>query len=195
VNGIEIENIVARAKTGNRDELLRIIERYKPFIIKTMRSYSLKNYEFYDLLQVGYVALINAVSKYKAGSNVFSAYAYRAIENAYRYTARQNNRYESEISLFSPVCTNGNRITEYADYIEGNEDPEEDVLNSERLSAVRGSIGRLSPEEVELVSMIYYGECSVRTYADKKGISYSGALRRKKKVLEKLGAELENKLH
>jgi RNA polymerase sporulation-specific sigma factor len=195
VNRSEIETCVAQAKSGNREELLKIIEQYRPFIVKTTKTYRIRNYDFYDLMQIGYVALINAVSKYRTGSNSFSTYAYIAIENAYKYTARQNNRYDSEISLFSPICTTENKVLEYIDYIEALQNLEEDFLYSEKTAEIRRAISKLSPDEVELVIMVYYSKCTLYAYAEKKGISYSSALRRKKKVLEKLGMELKNKLH
>jgi RNA polymerase sporulation-specific sigma factor len=195
MNRSEIENCVAGAKNGNRDELLKIIEQYKPFIVRTTKAYRIKNYDFQDLLQIGYTALIKAVEKYKTGSNAFSTYAYTTIENALRYTARQNNRYEKEISLFAPVAAGDSRIIEYIDHIEAPVDFEEDFLYTESISEVRRAVSKLPPEEAELVNMVYYRKCSLNKYADVKGISYGSARRKKSKVLNKLGSELGSKLH
>jgi RNA polymerase sporulation-specific sigma factor len=50
MNHYEIEASVIRAKNGNREESLKVLEQYKPFIFKTARTYNIKNYVLYDLI-------------------------------------------------------------------------------------------------------------------------------------------------
>ena len=42
MNHYEIETCVIGAKNGNKDDLLKVLEQYKPFIFKTARTFKIK---------------------------------------------------------------------------------------------------------------------------------------------------------
>lgn len=190
MNHYEIEACVIRAKNGNREELLKLMEQYKPFIFKTARSFNIIDCDLYDCVQISYVALINAVAKYRVGSHTFSSYAYQAIKNALKCTARKNNKHDRELSLNIPLDSNGNSNTEFIDCIDSEKNLEEDILRMERIKEVRKAISKLPEDEMELVIMVYYSNCSIKTYAEKKGLTYLQATRKKNRVLEKLSRYL-----
>lgn len=186
MNHYEIEACVIRAKNGNKEELLKLMEQFRPFIFKTARDFNIKNYDMYDLAQIGYVALINAAAKYRTGSNTFSSYAYNSIKNAFIYTSRQNAKYTSELSLNKTLNSEEDSDTEFIESIEGLENVEEDIISAENMSELKRAVSKLPSEEMELVIMVYYSGISLKTYADKKGISYQRANRKRNKILEKL---------
>jgi RNA polymerase sporulation-specific sigma factor len=186
MNHSEIDICVMGAQNGNREELQKLLEQFKPFILKTAKSYNIKNYDINDMMQVGYMALISAVNKYKTGSSTFSAYAFNSIKNAFRYTARRNFKYLKDLSLNTPINSNADYITEFVETIEAQENFEEDILRSENILEVRKAVSKLSHEETELVNMVYFSKGSLKSYAEKKGIGYLQAIRKKNKVLEKL---------
>jgi RNA polymerase sporulation-specific sigma factor len=192
MNHHEIESCVIRAKSGNQEDLLKILEQYKPFIYKTANQFNIKNYDTYDLLQIGYISLINAVTKYKTGSYTFSSYAFNSIKNAFKYTARQNSKYAEDLSLNIPVDTEGPITTEFIDCIEGDENLEEHLISSEKTREVRNAVAKLQEDELELVLMVYYSGASLKTYADKKGITYLQALVRRNKILQKLSRSIKS---
>jgi RNA polymerase sporulation-specific sigma factor len=194
MNHHEIEACVIRAKTGNQEDLLKILEQYKLFIYKTANQFHIKNYDTYDLLQIGYITIINAVIKYKTGSHTFSSYVFNAIKNSFKYTARQNSKYSEDLSLNTPVAAEGTVTTEYIDCIEDKDYLEESIISSENIKEVRSAVAKLPEDELELVLMVYYGGASLKTYADKKGISYYQALVKRDKILEKLSCYIKNKL-
>lgn len=72
MNHYEIEACVVRAKNGSTADTLMLLEPFKPFIFKSAGRLRLKHYDTNDLVQIGYGAIINAVKKYKIGSNTFS---------------------------------------------------------------------------------------------------------------------------
>ena len=191
MNHYEIETCVVGAKNGNKDDLLKVLEQYKPFIFKTAKTFKIKNYDIYDLEQIGYMAIINALAKYRTGSCTFSSYAYESIKNAFKYTARQNSKHEREFSLNSTVdpCST---TTEYINCIDSLENIEEDMLRSEETSEMKRAVSNLSPHELELVLMVYYKGASLKDYAEKKGISYYKASKKKDLVLCKLGSHFKN---
>lgn len=193
MNHNEIEACVIRAKTGSSEDLLKILEQYKPFIFKTAQQFNIRNHDMYDLLQIGYVALINAAMKYRTGSHTFSSYAYNAVKNEFKYTARQNSKFSNDLSLNTPVNTEGNIDTEFINCIESSEDLQEDIIHFEKVKEVRSAVSRLPEDDMELVIMVYYSGISLKTYALKKNVSYFQAVRKKNKILEKLSKKLSDK--
>jgi len=186
MNYQEIESSVIRAKAGNSEDLLKLIEQFKPFVFKTAKEYNIKGLDLYDLSQIGYITLINAVEKYKIGSHTFSSYAYNAISNAFRYAARSNKKLTEEYSLNTPVQNNELDGAEYIDCIDSLVNIEEDIINHENNKRLRKAVAALPENELEFVIMIYYSSVTIKTYAEKKGISYINAIRFKNKILEKL---------
>jgi RNA polymerase sporulation-specific sigma factor len=191
MNHYEIEASVIRAKNGNREELLKLLEQYKPFIFKTARSFNIIDCDIYDLVQIGYVALINAVAKYRTGSHTFSSYAYESIKNALRCTARNNSKHSSNLSLNAPINPNESADTEFFDCIDSLKNLEEDILKVERIKEVRRAVSKLPEDEIELIIMVYYSGSSVKTYAEKKGLTYLQATRKKNKILDKLSGYIK----
>lgn len=190
MNHYEIETCVIRAKNGNKEDLLKVLKQYKPFIFKTARKFNIKNYDIYDLEQIGYMAIINALSKYRTGSCTFSTYAYESIKNAYRYTARQNSKHERELSLNSAVAPYGS-ATEYISCIDSLENLEETILRAEEAIEMKKAVSKLPPLELELILMVYYKGLSLKEYANKKGMTYYQAAKKKDYVLYKLGNQFK----
>jgi RNA polymerase sporulation-specific sigma factor len=191
MNYYEIETCVIGAKNGNQEDLLKVLKQYKPFIFKTARTFNIKNYDIHDLEQIGYMAVINAISRYRTGSCTFSTYAYESIKNAYRHTARQNSKQEREFSLNTAVASYG-RAAEYMECIDSLENTEEAVLSSQEALEVKKAVSKLPPLEKELVMMVYYNGVSLKDYAEKKGMTYYQASRKKDFVLYKLGNQFKN---
>jgi RNA polymerase sporulation-specific sigma factor len=186
VNHNEIEACVIRAKRGSQEDLVKILEQYKPFIFKTAKAFNIKAYDNYDLAQIGYITLINAVLKYKIGSHTFSSYAYNAIKNEFKYTARGNLKFSQELSLNAPLNECENSDSEFIDLLEAPENLEEDLVKIEKVKELRQALAELTEEELELVIMVYYNKVPIKTYAEKKNLNYPKVIRRKKKILEKL---------
>ncbi|MFL0248104.1 sigma-70 family RNA polymerase sigma factor [Candidatus Clostridium stratigraminis] len=186
MNQNEIEACVIRAKIGSQEDLLKILEQYKPFIFKTAKTFNIKDFDTYDLAQIAYVTIINAVLKYKIGSHTFTSYAMNAIQNEFKYTARRNSRYNKELSLNTPLNEAEDNYNEFVDCIEEPEMIEEELIKHEKSKELRQALARLSEEELELVIMVYYNKVSIKTYADKKGLVYTTAINRKNKILKKL---------
>lgn len=161
----EIEACVLRAKTGSQADLLKLINQYKPFIFKLTLQYTIRNFDSYDLQQNAYIALINSVIKYNTGSHTFSTYAFNSIKNSFRQAARDNLKFSEDLSLNMPVSQEANVVTKFIDCIEGDINLEEDILNAESRRELKLALEKLSEEEMELVIMLYYGKCSMMTYA------------------------------
>lgn len=188
MNYSEIESQVSLAKCGNSESLTTLLLQFKPYIFKISKTFHIKNYDEYDLVQIGYIALIHAVEKYNEGSNSFSSYVYTAIKNAMKYTARENKKHLSNLSINASI--NGQTLNDFTELLQSNENLENDYLENEKTLEFRKIISDLEPDEFELIFFVYYNNFSLTDYASKKGISYSKIIRKKNFILEKLGSKL-----
>jgi RNA polymerase sigma factor, sigma-70 family len=170
----------------------KIFEQYKPFIIKTAKQFNIRNYEICDLMQIAYIALINVVDKYQISSNTFSSYAFKSIVNSLRHTARKSLKHNREFSLNVPVGVNEAPSADFIDFVASLDNIEEAVLSSEKAREIRQIIAKLPEEERDLVITLFYKGGSLKAFAEKRGMCYPTALRRKKSVLEKLEKNLKN---
>jgi RNA polymerase sporulation-specific sigma factor len=193
MNHYDIEACVKAAKTGNKEELTRILEQFKPFIIKTAKDFNIRCCDIHDLMQIGYMAIINAVEKYRVGSNTFSSYAFTSIKNAFRHTARQHSKYNTELSFYNRTCIEDNEGSELINSLAAIENLEDRIVSNEKARELKRVVSKLPEAEAELVIMIYYNGVSLRNYADRKGISYQQALRKRDYILMKLNNFLKNK--
>jgi RNA polymerase sporulation-specific sigma factor len=191
MNHNEIESYVIRAKRGSQEDLLTILEQFKPFIFKTAASYNIKGCDTHDLVQMGYTAIIKAVLKYKQCSHTFNGYVIKAVKNEFRYASRRNCKASQEVSLNLPVNESLNPDSEYLDCIEGIENVEEYLINNEKLKELRQAVSKLPKDELEFVSMVYFNKLPVTAYAEKKKLSHYKAFKRNKTILEKLGTSLK----
>jgi RNA polymerase sporulation-specific sigma factor len=119
MNYTEIEDHVKLAKQGNSESLTKLLIKFKAFIFKTARSFNIRSYDEYDLVQIGYISLIKAVDKYKEGSNTFSSYVYQTIKNSIRCTARDNRKHQSTLSINASI--DGQNSIDFTELLQSNE--------------------------------------------------------------------------
>ncbi|SJT66217.1 RNA polymerase sigma-28 factor precursor [Clostridioides difficile] len=163
--------------------------QFKPFIFKTAHSFNIKDYDTYDLVQIGYIALINAVDKYKNGSNSFSSYVYTAIKNCMRCTARNNKKHKNILSINAPIGEYES-LNDFTEFFESNVDLELDFIKKEKALKVQSIISKLDPRDLEMIFLVYYAGFSFKEYALKKGLNYFQVIRRKNAIFKYIKNEI-----
>lgn len=184
----EIETNVSKAKLGDSESLTALLLQFKPYIYKIAKSYNIKNFDEYDLMQIGYIALIKSIDKYREGSHSFSSYVYSTIKNEMRYTARSNKKHSNTISINTPIGDNSS--SDFSDFLESAENTEIDFIDNEQSAQIKKIISDLEPDEFELIFFVYYNNFSLTSYAIKRGMSYSKVVRKKNFILNKLNKML-----
>ena len=151
-----------------------------------------------DLISVGSMGLIKAISTYRAGKGTtLSTYTARCIENEILMLIRANKKHRNTISLSDPIGTDkdGNELT-FLDLLFEKEDcvyeKVEKTVQSERLFRELKSI--LSDRELQVISLRFGLKGGVpmaqREVAQLLKISRSYISRIEKKGIEKLRAAL-----
>lgn len=171
-----------------------LIERNLRLVTHIIKKYQHLEEEPEDLISIGTIGLIKAITTFNSGKNTrLATYACRCIENEILMMLRTKKKTNRETSLYEPIGTDreGNEIQLY-DIIESEVEDAFTTLqrkeNSNRLYLTMKQV--LSPREQQVLKM-RYGLCGQQSYtqkeiAQKLGISRSYVSRIEKKAIEKL---------
>ena len=150
-----------------------------------------------DLISIGTIGLIKAVSTYRLDKNIkLATYAARCIENEILMHIRKTTPLKAEISLDEPINMDydGNELL-LGDILGTDENivtgPLEDDVD---LQVLRQAVGGLPPREKQII-LLRYGlegnpERTQKEVAQEMGISQSYISRLEKRVMAKLRQEM-----
>ncbi len=153
-----------------------------------------------DLISIGTIGLIKAVSTFKADKNIkLATYASRCIENEIlMYIRKFSGRHDLSIDEPLSVDWDGNELL-LSDVLGSDEDEVSHGLEvSEEKRTIREALSQLDERE-QVIITLRYGlgggrELTQKEVADMMGISQSYISRLEKKILARLGEELQSKL-
>ncbi len=190
----EEERYLQKYKEGDPEAKKILIERNLRLVAHVAKKYQKQGEDGEDLIAVGTIGLIKAVSTFDhAKTNKLATYAARCVENELLMLFRARRKTAREVSLNEPIGTDkeGNEIS-LIDVIEGeNVDIVERIeldRNTAKLYALLEKI--LTPREREILKLRYglYGkeEMTQREIARRLGISRSYVSRIEKGAVGKL---------
>lgn len=184
-------------KTGSGEEAEKareiLIERNLRLVAHIARKYQNVNEDMEDLISIGTIGLIKAISSFDAGKGKLSTYASRCIDNELLMLLRSRKKNAREVSLFEPIGTDkeGNEIN----LLDIMEQEQADVVDQLELSGNIKKMSRLIREvlnerEREII-YLRYGlltgkEVTQREIGEMLGISRSYVSRIEKRALMKL---------
>lgn len=180
---MELENLVDLAKTGDKNALEEILIKFKPLLIKLSRTTYIMGYEPEDLIQIGYIFIINILEKYdlKKGTN-FTAYVSCSLKNNFYNEIRTKAKINTERSLNAKL----NGGTELVELLVSEENIQEDLVKKETYGGLSEALKKLSKEEQELLNFVFFNNGTVTKYAQLKNLKYITCAKRKKRALDKL---------
>ena len=171
-----------------------LIERNLRLVAHIVKKYQHLDEDPEDLLSIGTIGLIKAVSTFNLEKgNRLATYAARCIENEILMMLRGKKKTSKEVSLYEPIGTDreGNEIQLF-DVIESDEEdaPSKVALKDDIKMLYEKVSSELSPRE-RLVLKMRYGlyegeEYTQREIARQPGISRSYVSRIEKSAIEKL---------
>lgn len=170
-----------------------LIERNLRLVAHIAKKYQNVDEDMEDLISIGTIGLIKAVSSFDAGKGKLSTYASRCIDNELLMLLRSKKKTSREVSLYEPIGTDkeGNEIN-LLDIIEHQQidvvDRMELFENIKRLSTLLDEV--LNKREKEII-YLRYGlqtgrEVTQREIGERLGISRSYVSRIEKSALNKL---------
>lgn len=196
----EEEECFRKMHEGDREAKNRLIEHNLRLVAHITKKYYASSFDQDDLISIGTVGLIKAVTsfKYDKGSR-FATYASRCIENEILMYFRNIRKTAQDVSISEAIDTDrdGNSLT-YMDIVADDADLIEDIDLKMRTGQLYKALeGELDAREKEIVILRYglYGKkpLTQREAATKLGISRSYVSRIEKKALERLRKKLGEK--
>lgn len=169
-----------------------LIERNLRLVAHIAKKYQNVDEEMEDLISIGTIGLIKAVSSFDSSKGKLSTYASRCIDNELLMLLRSKKKTSKEVSLYEPIGTDkeGNEIN-LLDIIESEQI---DVIDRMELAANLKKLGQilqnLEEREKEII-FLRYGlstgkEVTQREIGKRLGISRSYVSRIEKRALNKL---------
>lgn len=191
------------SRLGEDDNAVRqiLIERNLRLVVYIARRFENTGINIEDLISIGTIGLIKAVSTFRADKNIrLATYASRCIENEILMHLRKVNNQRTEISFDEPINTDwdGN-VLHLSDLLGTDGDYimrsiEEEVDKTLLLEALE----KLTEREKEIIIMRFglggRQEKTQKEVADLMGISQSYISRLEKRIIHRLGREMERQM-
>lgn len=196
----EEEYYIKRFKDGDQRAKEILVERNLRLVAYIAKKYTSveSDRSLEDMISVGTIGLIKAVTSFDEKKGKLSTYAARCIDNELLMMLRGERKKSKEISLYEPIGTDyeGNVIS-FFDVMESNENPidimfeiKEDIEKLQKIVKEE-----LTKREYDIIKSRYglegEKEITQREVAKKMGISRSYVSRIEKKALNKLKKILE----
>lgn len=183
------KDFLLKAKKGDQEATLELINKYKPLVTKYSLKYNLKGFEKNDLIQEGNVSILKAISKFDIDRDpkLFDAYAINSIKNNYNSLVKTKINTNSESSL---NIVNGDGY-EIIDLILSAINIEEDLIIGNDHAALKDALCKLSTEELELLEVVYFKDGgNLNKYCLDRNISFYQGKKLLNKVIDKLKIEI-----
>jgi len=197
LKGAQEQEALMALEQGDEAAKQLLIERNLRLVVFIARRFENTGVNLEDLISIGTIGLIKAISTYRLEKNIkLATYASRCIENEILMHIRKISSQRTEISLDEPINMDydGNELL-LSDILGTDEDmilrPLEDDVD---LCVLRQAVKELPEREREIVIKRFglYGhkELTQKEVAQEMGISQSYISRLEKRIMLKLRKEL-----
>ena len=197
LKGAEEQQALRDLETGDENAKQLLIERNLRLVVFLARRFENTGVNLEDLISIGTIGLIKAISTYRLDRNIkLATYASRCIENEILMHIRKIAPLKAEVSLDEPINMDGdgNELL-LSDVLGTDEDmilkPLEDDVD---LRLLHQAVGALPEREREIVTMRFglggRRALTQKEVARKMGISQSYISRLEKRIMLRLKKEL-----
>ena len=189
--------LIARLGEGDEEAKSTLIERNLRLVVYIAKRFENTGINIEDLISIGTIGLIKAVSTFKAEKNIkLATYASRCIENEILMYLRKTVNQRGEVSFDEPLNTDwdGNELL-LSDILGTEEDtvekPREDDVDRQLLSQ---ALDQLDQRERVIITLRFgldgKPEQTQKEVADLLGISQSYISRLEKRIIQRLKREI-----
>ena len=195
----EESELLRRSADGDNEARHILIERNLRLVAHVIKKYQHLEDDTEDLLSIGTIGLIKAVSTFNPDKKArLATYACRCIENELLMMLRSRKKLSREVSLYEPIGQDkeGNAI-HLLDVIEEKQrDVVEDLEFLRNRKRLLVALDHCLPEREYKILVMRYGILGYKEYTQQEvgdvlGISRSYVSRMEKRALQKLAAELK----
>ena len=196
----EEQEYLEKAAAGDLEARNILIERNLRLVAHIMKKYYAQTSDQEDLISIGTIGLIKAVSTFDAGKGIrLATYAARCVENEILMHFRSQRKSASDVSLSDYIETgkDGTALS-LMDVVCQDDDMFDRISSREDVRLLRQYMGEVLDDRVQKVLTLRYGldgkePLPQREVAQQCNISRSYISRIEKKALEKLRSAFEGK--
>lgn len=196
----EEQEYLEKAAAGDLEARNILIERNLRLVAHIMKKYYAQTSDQEDLISIGTIGLIKAVSTFDAGKGIrLATYAARCVENEILMHFRSQRKSASEVSLSDYIETgkDGTALS-LMDVVCQDDDMFDRISSREDVRLLRQYMGEVLDDREQKVLTLRYGldgkePLPQREVAQQCNISRSYISRIEKKALEKLRSAFEGK--
>ena len=196
------QDYLIRMEAGEQEAKSVLIERNLRLVVYIARRFENTGVNIEDLISIGTIGLIKAVSTYRREKNIkLATYASRCIENEILMHIRKIANQKTEVSLDEPINTDwdGNELL-LSDVLGTDSDvvmrPLEDDVDH---ALLRQALENLPAREQAIVCMRFglggRQEKTQKEVADLMGISQSYISRLEKRIMTRLRREISRQIY
>ena len=196
----EEQEYLEKAAAGDLEARNILIERNLRLVAHIMKKYYAQTSDQEDLISIGTIGLIKAVSTFDAGKGIrLATYAARCVENEILMHFRSQRKSASDVSLSDYIETgkDGTALS-LMDVVCQDDDMFDRISSREDVRLLRQYMGEVLDDREQKVLTLRYGldgkePLPQREVAQQCNISRSYRSRIEKKALEKLRSAFEGK--
>ena len=196
----EEQEYLEKAAAGDLEARNILIERNLRLVAHIMKKYYAQTSDQEDLISIGTIGLIKAVSTFDAGKGIrLATYAARCVENEILMHFRSQRKSASDVSLSDYIETgkDGTALS-LMDVVCQDDDMFDRISSREDVRLLRQYMGEVLDDREQKVLTLRYGldgkePLPQREVAQRCNISRSYISRIEKKALEKLRSAFEGK--
>ena len=192
----EEADLVLKLEQGENGIKDKLVEHNLRLVVYIARRFQNTGVEMDDLISVGTIGLIKAVSSFSSDKNVkLATFASRCIENEILMYLRRTAKLKNEVSFDEPLNTDweGNELV-LSDVMGTDGDGVYKIIeNGVENDLLKEALSRLNSREKEIMELRYglngAEEKTQKEVADMLGISQSYISRLEKKIIGRLKKE------
>jgi RNA polymerase sporulation-specific sigma factor len=185
----ELNELLAKAKLGDKKSKQKILELLYPLIISSIRRYYNKSNEYEDLIQGGREVILYCINNFDETKGVhFLGY----IKTRLRYFYLNKHNEKLTISLNAKVGEDNEE--EIVDLLKSDiENPLESLLRLEEKMILQDALSTLTTRQGEIIIDFYFENLTLDEISKKLDISYRTVVNTKTAALNKLRKQLRGK--
>lgn len=163
-------------RNGDTCALEKILENFTPFILKEASKWSIKCYDYCDVVQHGYLSIIKACNKYSKNGDNFTFYLIKSIKNNYKCLLKGEIKHHREIpdEFILNKCNNYDFTLE------------DQVIAYGKIEKLNNALDKLSFNERYIIDSFYIGNKSMVEIASTLDKSYNSTRYTKDNAIKKL---------
>lgn len=189
----EEDLLLKKMAEGDKNAKNRLIEHNLRLVAHIIKKYYSNNSDQDDLISIGTIGLIKAVSTFKADKNIrLATYAARCIENEILMYFRAGKKSANDLHFSDPIDTDkdGNALT-LIDVVADDINIADDIDKKMKIERMRVLIESVLDDRERQIVRLRYGldseeELTQKCVAERLGISRSYVSRIEKSALAKL---------